>query len=568
MKHSAFHLKRYRQIAALLWKYGRSDLARQMSAEEGFGIDELPSADGQPPTNSATPPASQASPEHLANDLEAMGPTYVKLGQVLAGRPDLLPDAYLKALARLQDKVKPFPYAEVEETVMAELGVRISKAFSRFEIEPMAAASLGQVHRAALRDGRAVVVKVQRPNIRRQIAEDFEVLEQIAGFLDGHTAFGRRHRFLVILEEFRLTIQQELNYEREAHNLIALGKNLKDFKLIQVPQPVADYCTRSVLTMEEVQGRKITALGPLARLELKGAPLAEELFKAYLQQVLVDGLFHADPHPGNVFITNDGRIALIDLGMVGHTAPAMQESLLKILLAISEGNGEAAAEIAIRMSEKLEEFSAPEFRRRITQLVALHRDQGLEQLNVGRSLLEVSGIAQENGLIVPSELVLLGKTMMQLDEVGRILDPAFDTNAAIRHDVAALMVRRGRKEFTQGTVYSALLEMKDFTTGLPSRLNRIMDMVTNSELEVKVKATDAKMVMDGMQKIANRITMGIVLAGLIVGASLLARVASPFQLFGYPGLAILCFTAAAAGSFWLVISIFVSDYRSRKKYTR
>jgi ubiquinone biosynthesis protein len=568
MKLSAFHLKRYRQIAALLWKYGRSDLAQQMSAEEGFGVDELPSAEGQPLIASAPPAAGQASPEHLADDLEAMGPTYVKLGQVLAGRPDLLPDAYLKALARLQDKVKPFPYAEVEEVVMAELGVRISKAFSRFEIEPMAAASLGQAHQAVLRDGRAVVVKVQRPNIRRQIAEDFEVLEQIAGFLDGHTAFGRRHRFLVILEEFRLTIQQELNYEREAHNLIALGKNLKDFKLIQVPQPVADYCTRSVLTMEEVQGRKITALGPLARLELKGAPLAEELFKAYLQQVLVDGLFHADPHPGNVFITNDGRIALIDLGMVGHTAPAMQESLLKILLAISEGNGEAAAEIAIRMSEKLEEFSAPELRRRITQLVALHRDQGLEQLNVGRSLLEVSGIAQENGLIVPSELVLLGKTMMQLDEVGRILDPAFDTNAAIRHDVAALMVRRGRKEFTQGTVYSALLEMKDFTTGLPSRLNRIMDMVTNSELEVKVKATDAKMVMDGMQKIANRITMGIVLAGLIVGASLLARVASPFQLFGYPGLAILCFTAAAAGSFWLVISIFVSDYRSRKKYTR
>jgi predicted unusual protein kinase regulating ubiquinone biosynthesis (AarF/ABC1/UbiB family) len=568
MKLSAFHLKRYRQIVALLWKYGRSDLAQQMSAEEGFGVDELPAAEGQPLIESALPAAGQASPEHLADDLEAMGPTYVKLGQVLAGRPDLLPDAYLKALARLQDKVKPFPYAEVEEVVMAELGVRISKAFSRFEIEPMAAASLGQVHQATLRDGQAVVVKVQRPHIRRQIAEDFEVLEQIAGFLDGHTALGRRHRFLVILEEFRLTIQQELNYEREAHNLIALGKNLKDFKLIQVPQPVPDYCTRSVLTMEEVTGRKITALGPLARLELQGAPLAEELFKAYLQQVLVDGLFHADPHPGNVFVTNDGRIALIDLGMVGHTAPAMQESLLKILLAISEGNGEAAAEIAIRMSEKLEEFAAPEFRRRITQLVALHRDQGLEQLNVGRSLLEVSSIAQENGLIVPSELVLLGKTMLQLDEVGRILDPTFDTNAAIRHDVAALMARRMRKEFTQGNVYSALLEMKDFATGLPSRLNGIMDMVTHSELEVKVKATDAKMMMDGMQKIANRITMGIVLAGLIVGASLLTRVATPFQLFGLPGLAFLCFLAATIGSFWLVIRILISDYRSRKKYMR
>jgi predicted unusual protein kinase regulating ubiquinone biosynthesis (AarF/ABC1/UbiB family) len=567
MKLSASHLNRYRQIASLLWKYGRSDLVQQMSTEEGFGVDELPAAEGQPLTDSATPAAGQASPEHLADDLEAMGPTYVKLGQVLAGRPDLLPDAYLKALARLQDKVKPFSYAEVEEVVMAELGVRVSKAFSRFEVEPVAAASLGQVHRAALRDGRGVVVKVQRPNIRQQIAEDFEVLEQIAGFLDAHTALGRRHRFLVILEEFRLTIQQELNYEREAHNLVALGKNLKEFKLIQVPQPVPDYCTRSILTMEEVQGQKITALGPLARRDLKGAPLAEELFKAYLQQVLVDGLFHADPHPGNVFVTPDGRVALIDLGMVGHTAPAMQENLLKVLLAISEGNGEASAEIAIQMSEKLEEFAAPEFRRRIAQLVALRRDQGLEQLNVGRSLLAVSNIAQENGLIVPSEMVLIGKTMLQLDEVGRILDPTFDTNASIRRNVAELMARRMRKDLTQGSIYSTLLEMKDFTVGLPSRLNRIMDAVTNSELEVRVKATDAKMVMDGMQKIANRITMGVVLAGLIVGASLLMRVETRFHLFGYSGLGILCFLAAAAGGFWLVISIFVSDYRSRKKYT-
>jgi predicted unusual protein kinase regulating ubiquinone biosynthesis (AarF/ABC1/UbiB family) len=220
------------------------------------------------------------------------------------------------------------------------------------------------------------------------------------------------------------------------------------------------------------------------------------------------------------------------------------------------------------MSEKLEEFAAPEFRRRITQLVALHRDQGLEQLNVGRSLLEVSGIAQENGLIVPSELVLLGKTMLQLDEVGRILDPTFDTNASIRRNVAELMARRMRKDLTPGSIYSTLLEMKDFTVGLPSRLNRIMDMVAHSELEVKVKSADTKMVMDGMQKIANRITMGIVLAGLIVGASLLAHVTTPFRLFGYPGLAMLCFIAAATGGFWLVIRIFVSDYRSRKKTSR
>jgi predicted unusual protein kinase regulating ubiquinone biosynthesis (AarF/ABC1/UbiB family) len=576
MKSSASHLKRYRQIVALLWKYGRSDLAQQMSAEEGFGGDEGPLLDaaGQPVPeaiaveSAGAAAAGDATPENLANDLEAMGPSYVKLGQVLAGRPDLMPENYRTALARLQDNVKPFPYEEVEKIVETELGVRISKAFELFGTEPVAAASLGQVHRATLRDGRPVVVKVQRPDIRAQIAGDFEVLEQIARFMDSHTEMGKRHRFMVILEEFRTAIQQELNYEREAHNLIALGRNLREFPLIQVPQPIPNYYTRSVLTMEEVSGKKITELGPLGQLEIEGAPLAEELFKAYLKQVLVDGLFHADPHPGNVFITNEGRIALIDLGMVGNTAPAMQEHLLKILMAIGEGNGEAAAEIAVRMSEKLEEFNAAEFRRRIAKLVALRRGQGLEELNVGRSLLEVSGIAQENGLIVPSELVLLGKTMLQLDEVGRILDPEFDTNASIRRNVSDLMSRRIRKDLTQGNVYSTLLEMKDFTSGLPSRLNRMMDMVTNSELEVRIKSPDTKVMLDGMQKIANRITMGVVLAGLLIGASLLMRVTTPFQLFGYPGLAILCFIAAAIGGFWLVISVFVSDYKSWKKFKK
>jgi predicted unusual protein kinase regulating ubiquinone biosynthesis (AarF/ABC1/UbiB family) len=557
MKLSPNHLKRYKEIAQLFWKYGRTDLVKQMGLDDAVDTQELkPASDGE------------SMPDQLADDLEAMGPTYVKLGQVLSGRPDLLPEPYLKALERLQDKVKPFSFDEVEQIVTTELGVRISKAFSRFDPQPIAAASLGQVHSAALRDGRLVVVKVQRPNIRQQIAEDFEVLAQIADFLDSHTHLGRRYRFLTILEEFRITIQQELNYEREAENLISLGENLKEFELIQVPQPVPDYSTRCVLTMDYVQGRKITALGPLARLEINGAPLAEELFKAYLKQVLVDGLFHADPHPGNVFLTDDGRVALLDLGMVGRTTSGMQENLLKILIALSEGNSEQVADTVIRISQTTDDFNQPEFRRRLGQLMALRQHQVLEQFNLGKSLLEVSRNAAENGLFVPSELTLLGKTLLQLDEVGKILDPSFEPNASIRRNVVELMSHRMRKQATQGGLLSSLLEMKDFVGGLPSRLNRIMDAITNQELEVKVKSVDAKMVVEGIQKIANRITAGILLAALIMGASQLMQVQTSFHLFGYPGLAILCFLAAAAGGFWLLISIFVQDHKGRKKPPR
>ncbi len=557
MSLSASHLKRYKEIAALFWKYGRSDFVQHMGMSEDFAVPE-----------SSTSLASQVAPEQLATDLEALGPTYIKIGQVLAGRPDLIPQSYTEALERLQDNVQPFPFAEVEQIVTTELGVKLSSAFATFEPIPLAAASLGQVHYATMRDGRPVVVKVQRPNIRKQIAEDFEAMAGIATLLDQHTEMGRTYRFSTVLEEFRTTIQNELNYEREAQNLVTVGRNLAEFPLIQVPQPIPDYCTRSVLTMDFVTGRKVTMLSPLARLDIKGAPLAEELLKAYLKQVLVDGIFHADPHPGNVFITDEGRIALLDLGMVGYTSPGLQENLLKLVLSVSHGRGEEAAELVIRISEKRENFDAPAFRRHITHLVALHRDQDLQQLKLGRSLLELSRFARESGLFVPSELTLLGKALLQLDEIGRILDPTFDPNATIQKQAAVLIRARLRSDFTQAQFFTSMLELKEFVTQLPVRMNRILDAITNSEIELKVKSVDATVAIDGMQKIANRIAMSIVLAALIIGASLLMRVPTRFQIFGYPGLAMLCFMFAAAGGFWLVVSIFVKDYQSWKKLKR
>jgi ubiquinone biosynthesis protein len=554
MKIAPKHLKRYKDLAVLLWKYGRSDVVKQMGLE-----DELS------PQEPASPSSGDPTPEQLAADLEAMGPTYVKLGQVLSGRPDLLPEPYRDALSRLHNKVKPFPYAEAEQIIQKELGVKISKAFSRFDQEPIAAASLGQVHFAALRDGRPVVVKVQRPNIREQIADDFEVLTEIAEFMDAHTQIGKQVRFLRILEEFRVTIQRELNYELEANNLLALHKNLEEFELIEVPRPILDYSSKTVLTIEYVRGRKITSVGPIARLDIDGAPLLDELFRAYLKQVLVDGLFHADPHPGNVFLTEDGRIALLDLGMVGHTSVAMQEHLLKLLLETSEGDGDSVADLAIRISETSEDFDQVEFRRRIAEVMAQQQGQVLHQINVGRTLLEVSKHAGETGLTVPSELTLLGKTLLQLDEIGKLLDPTFDPNAAIRRNVGELMSRRMGKDSSPARIFSSLLEMKDFVGALPARLNKVMDAITNKELEVKVKAVDAALVMEGFQKVANRIATGLVLAALIVGASLLMQVRTTFTIWGYPGLAMLCFLAAAAGGVWLVVSIVVQDQKKKKR---
>jgi ubiquinone biosynthesis protein len=555
LKIPTIHLKRYSEIAALLWKYGRSDLVKQMGADDVFDVREEQTAKK----------AEGPTPEQLADDLEAMGPTFIKIGQLLASRSDLLPEAYLKPLERLQDNIKPFSFEEVEQIILAELGARVSKAFSEFDPTPIAAASLGQVHFAALRDGRKVIVKVQRPEIRKQIAEDFEVLTQIAEFLDAHTEFGRRYRFMNVLEEFRMTIQQELNYEREAQNLVTLGENLKEFEKIWVPQPVKDYTTRSVLTMDYVQGRKITALSPLSRLEFDGAPLADELFRAYLKQIMVDGMFHADPHPGNVFVTDDGHIALIDLGMVGHVAPTMQENLLKLLVAVSEGDNEQATYIIISISRTDENFDKEQFKRRVSQIITLAQNQSLQQLNVGKSLLDMSKTAIDNGLFVPSELTLLGKTLLQLDEVGKIMDPKFDPYAAVRRNVPVLVAQRLKKQASQGTMVNSLIDFKNLFTHLPARLNQILDAIANNELEVKVKTVDTQLLVEGFQKVANRITAGVILGSLILGASLLMRIQTSFVLFGYPGLAILCFLGAAAGGLWLLFSIFFQDEKIKKK---
>jgi ubiquinone biosynthesis protein len=408
-------------------------------------------------------------------------------------------------------------------------------------------------------------VKVQRPNIVRQITEDFEILAQVAQFAEEHSAWARSRRVGEIVEQLRVSIGHELDYEREAQNLISMGDALQRFERLYVPQPIPDYCTRRVLTMEYVPGVKVTALSPVVRTELDGAALADELFQAYLHQVLVSGLFHADPHPGNLFITQDNHLALLDLGMVGRTTPGMQEQLLKVLIAVSEGKSEQAAEVIVRMSRTGEDFDRVAFDRRVGQLIAEQHGLNLAQINVGRTLLAATGLAADECVYVPTQLTLLAKTLLQLDEVGKTLDPAFDPNAAIRRHSSGIMSERMRKQATPGSVMSSVLEMKDFVAGLPSRVNRIMDTIANRELEVKVHAKEAGLFMEGLQKVANRITSGLVLASLIIGAALLMRVETNFRVLGYPGIAILCFLAATAGGVWLLVNIFVQDRRSERK---
>jgi ubiquinone biosynthesis protein len=540
------HLKVYKELLMLVAKYGRGDLIRKAPL-----VDD--------PLDYGPTPATPPEARELASDLERLGPTFIKLGQLLSTRADFIPPAYLEALARLQDDVEPFSFEEVEAIVSVEIGARLSKAFSEFETKPMAAASLGQVHRAALRDGRRVAVKVQRPRVRERVAEDLDALQEVAQMLDAHTEAGRRHGFAGIVEELRKSLLRELDYRQEAANLRLLGENLVEFPRLVVPQPVEDYSTGRVLTMDYIAGRKITRIGPLARLEMDGPALAEELFHAYLKQILVDGFFHADPHPGNIFLTDDGRIALLDLGMTGRVDGHLQDQLLKLLLAMAEGKTEQAAETAMRIGVKHEDFDELQFRRRIEEIVAEGATVGRRQ--IGREIMKVKMIAADTGIRVPAELTMLGKTLLNLDLVGRTLAPDFDPNESIRRNAATILQHRTFKSLSSGTVFTALLETKELVEKLPVRLNQFLELVATNKLRLEVDAIDEDLLMAGLQKVANRITLGLILAALIVGAAMLMRVPTTFRLFGYPGFAILFFLVASAGAVALVIAILRSDRR-------
>jgi predicted unusual protein kinase regulating ubiquinone biosynthesis (AarF/ABC1/UbiB family) len=405
---------------------------------------------------------------------------------------------------------------------------------------------------------------VQRPGVRETIVDDLDALASVADFLDAHTEAGRVYEFRSILDTLRRTLLRELDYRQEAHNLAVFRDNLEGFERIVVPSPVDGFSTPRVLTMDFVAGKKVTSIGPLGRIDIDGPGLAEHLFEAYLHQILVDGFFHADPHPGNVFLTDDHRLALIDLGMVARLPPGLQESLLQLLLAISDGKGEDAAAVTIKLGERRENFDEAAFRDRVSALVAENRDAKLAEIDVGAVVLEVSRASGECGLRLPREYTMIGKTLLSLDQVVSTLDPAFDPTDAIRRNATTLMGYRVLRAASPASVFTKVLEVKDFTERLPGRVNRLLDMAANNDFKVTVDAIDEALLMEGLQKIANRITLGLVLAALIVGAAMLMRVETTFTIFGYPGLAILLFLAAAGGGVLLVINILINDEKPKR----
>ena len=543
-------LSRYRDLARLLVRYGRSDLVTASGLGDPDAVDP---AVGQ---------GDEATAESFADDLEAMGPTWIKLGQLLSTRHDLLPAAWTQALARLQDRVEPFPGEQAVAIVEEELGARIRHLFERFDVEPLAAASLGQVHRARTRSGREVVVKVQRPDVREVVAGDMEVLGRLARAADRHTDLGRRFGAQDLLEQFRRSLTGELDYRQEARNLRTFGEVTAGYDHLLVPEPLEDYTTSRVLTMDFVEGRKVTDVGGLGMLDVDGAPISEELFRAYLRMILEEGLLHADPHPGNMILTADGRLALIDLGMVATVPRRVQDQVVKLLIAVSDGDGEEAARVLAGMGHPLADYDAARFRDDVSHLVSSAVGAG-EELDTGGVMVELSRLSGRHGLRPPPEMAMIGKALLNLDQATRHLDPSFSPAAAVRRNIDQIL--RGGLSVSPGSLMTAAIEAKEFTSQLPRRANRIMDALVDGELTVRVDAFDEQRVLRVAQHLTTRVVVGMVLSAIILGAALMMDVDAGWTLLGYPAVAIVFFVVAALAGLVLVATTVVTDRRDARR---
>jgi ubiquinone biosynthesis protein len=532
------HIPKYGQLGRLLLAHRNAT-----EAEEGSGSDA----------------------DELVTELERLGPTYVKLGQLLSSRTDLLPEHYTKALSHLQDRVDPLPAGEGRRIVEEELGVRVSDAFATFEDEAMGSASLGQVHRATMRDGRPVAVKVQRPGVKHRVLEEMEVISELAEMVDDRWSLAGRLGLAASVEEFRRSLMAELDYEQEAANLRLFGDLLSDYDRLVIPSPIEDFTTARVLTMTFVEGRNISSMGPLALLELDGAPLAEQLFRAYLDQVLVHGVFHADPHPGNVLVTVDGRLGLIDLGMVARVAPDLQDSLLRLLVAASQGQGPEAAAALERLGEKLDDFDGEALSRRVSEMVLRTQGVNVADLQIGRELGELARAAAESGLRTPPELTLIGKALLNLDDVAKRLDDHFEPNQVIEGHLAHIMRHRMLRSASPTRLVTAALEGAEFAEQLPSRMNKVLDSLASGKFTLNIEGIDEKELMRGVQKLANRGSAGVVIAALVLSAAIFSVSARGPLLMGESAFTVIFLGLAFVVAGWVVVGTLRSDLPQRRR---
>jgi predicted unusual protein kinase regulating ubiquinone biosynthesis (AarF/ABC1/UbiB family) len=507
------HPERYFEIFRVLRKYELHHIVAElgMSHHHEDDVDELPSPNGH---------LDEHDDDHgiqLASALEELGPCFIKLGQLLSTRPDLLPPDYIHALARLQDTIQPVPAERIIQIVESELGKPIAELFQSFDHQPLATASMAQVHRAVLRDGSDVAIKVQRPGVRQRIEIDLEVLREIARFASDHTRIGSRYGLVQMVRELELSLNQELDFRLEAENTRLIGRQIAGFSMLCTPTVHMEYTSQRVLTLSFLKGRHLADVSRAELEEHDPKAIAKDLLSAYMKQIAIDGVFHCDPHPGNILLTDDGRLALMDFGMVGRFDAGQKDKMILFLLAFSERLGERVAATYLDMIEQPEDLNQHAFTQDISGLVSRYHDMSGGRLGLGSALLDLTRLAYENRVPVPTSMTLLGKTMLNLDGAISVLSPELDPVELIRNYMLDVMMKRVGDQLSPGRVFAWVLDMKHLFENAPRRTDAILGKLADDRLTMRLDVAHLDRTTETLSRAATRLAFGVLAGSLLIG---------------------------------------------------
>jgi ubiquinone biosynthesis protein len=460
-------------------------------------------------------------PERLRMIFEELGPTFIKFGQILSIRRDVLPEEYVSEFEKLQDAVPPFSYAEVARLVAEEFGRDVKDVFEEFASEPLASASIAQAHLARTKTGQEVIVKVQRPQIRQMILKDLAIMEHLAHLLARRIPESRRYDPVGLVEEFRKTILLELDFRREGRNADRLRQHLRDMPGIVIPLVFWEYTAPRVLTIEYMVGQGLREA--LSRSAEDRHRIAANVYKAFLKQIFEDGFFHADPHPGNLLFLSDGRVGLLDFGIVGRVSRDLLAGLVTILLAILEQDVEALLDECIALGLMPADLDRQTIQYEIDELLAENLDLPLRDISLGHILKTLFEMGRKHRLNVHSNLVLLGKTLMTLEAVIRALDPAFALVEEARWEVERLMRLRLSAEALLKTGWRTTRQIFHLARRLPQRLERILQSAEEGRVRVELMPGTEAHVLQQWEQMWHRAIRGAMVCALIIGSSLLIQ---------------------------------------------
>ena len=505
-----FHVNRSRQIAGVLLSHGWGFLRNEQRV-------------GREPATITV----SARPLHLRQALEELGTTFIKLGQILSTRADLLPPEYLVELTKLQDSAPPVEFEDIQQALVTELGRPIEELFAQFDSDPLAAASIGQAHAATLWNGTEVVVKVRRPGVVEQVNEDLEILKELAATASRHWQFADQYDLCGLVEEFSQTLRAELDYIREGHNAERFAANFATDSHIHIPGVFWELTTARVLTVERIRGVKINDLKALDEQGTDRRWLADYATNVVLKMVCEDGFFHADPHPGNFFIESNGTIGLIDFGMVGILDEPTQDLLAELLIAINHQDADRLVDVFLDLGVSRRRIDRTSVRRDIERMLSSYWGLPLGELKVAALLNDVYSVMRRHHLHLPPNLALLLKTVIMVEGMGVNLDPDFRLTKSLTPYTERLVLHQYSPLRWMRSLGRTSLDVVRLGAQMPQHLRRIVTAAEDGNLQIGMRPEGFDPVIDRLERIANRIVLGVIAAAFINGLAVLLSVYKP-----------------------------------------